>query len=127
MKEQPIYKSLKLPFAAWQALTRIAARTGETRSGILVRLIRSEERKDKTVEYALSSSQEARIRFDDLCYRSAMEDVKSYIDEGGDLSDIDLDAYWIMFDANFNPGYDDADEAHARFMDQYRKVLAEYR
>lgn len=84
-------------------------------------------RKEKTMEYPLSSSQEARIRFDDLCYRQASEDVKSYVDAGGDLSDFDLDAYWIMFESAFNPDYDDADEAHARFMDQYRKVLTEYR
>lgn len=43
MKEQPTYKSLKVPFATWQALTRIASKTGEPRSQIVERLARDEE------------------------------------------------------------------------------------
>lgn len=40
---QPIYKSLKITFATWQALARIAAQTGETRTRIVDRLVRAEE------------------------------------------------------------------------------------
>lgn len=43
MKEQPIYKSLKVTFTTWQALTRIAAITGEVRGQIVERLARQEE------------------------------------------------------------------------------------
>jgi macrodomain Ter protein organizer (MatP/YcbG family) len=43
MREQPMYKSLKVSFTTWQALTRISARTGEPKSRILERLANEEE------------------------------------------------------------------------------------
>jgi hypothetical protein len=45
MKEQPMYKSLKVSFTTWQALTRIAAATGEPRAHIIERLARDEEQR----------------------------------------------------------------------------------
>lgn len=38
-----MYKSLKVTFATWQAITRIAAITGEARSRIVDRLVKAEE------------------------------------------------------------------------------------
>lgn len=43
MSDQPAYKSLKVTFATWQALTRIAAATGEPRTQLIERLAREEE------------------------------------------------------------------------------------
>jgi hypothetical protein len=43
MKEQPMYKSLKVTFETWQALTRLAAMTGEPRTRLIERLAREEE------------------------------------------------------------------------------------
>ena len=45
MKAQPMYKSLKVSFATWQALTRISAMTGEPRSQIVERLAQAEEQR----------------------------------------------------------------------------------
>jgi macrodomain Ter protein organizer (MatP/YcbG family) len=42
MSEQPTYKSLKVTFATWQAITRISAETGETRAQIIERLAQEE-------------------------------------------------------------------------------------
>lgn len=43
MKQPPVYKSIKVTFETWQALTRISAATGETRTDIMGRLARAEE------------------------------------------------------------------------------------
>jgi hypothetical protein len=45
-----MYKSLKVTFATWQALTRIASITGEARSQIIERLARAEEERLKKNE-----------------------------------------------------------------------------
>lgn len=38
------YKSLKVTFATWQALTKLTAQTGETRTRIIERLVNQEYR-----------------------------------------------------------------------------------
>lgn len=43
MKQTPVYKSIKVSFETWQALTRISARTGEPRTEIIGRLAKAEE------------------------------------------------------------------------------------
>lgn len=42
-----MYKSLKVTFATWQALTRITAKTGEPRTQLIERLARDEENRLK--------------------------------------------------------------------------------
>ena len=49
MTEQPIYKSLKVTLAIWQAITRIKAQTGEPHTRLIERLIRAEEDRLKIV------------------------------------------------------------------------------
>lgn len=43
MNDTPTYKSLKVAYATWQAITRISATTGEPRTQIIDRLVASEE------------------------------------------------------------------------------------
>jgi macrodomain Ter protein organizer (MatP/YcbG family) len=45
-----MYKSLKVSFATWQALTRISAATGEPRSQIIDRLAQDEEQRVTNTE-----------------------------------------------------------------------------
>lgn len=40
-------KSVKLPFAAWQALTRICAETGEPRTKALERIVLKAEKEER--------------------------------------------------------------------------------
>ncbi len=40
MNEQPTYKSLKVTYQTWQALTRLSSMTGEPRTRLLERLIK---------------------------------------------------------------------------------------
>ena len=43
MNDTPVYKSLKVAFATWQAITRICAATGEPRTQVVDRLVKAEE------------------------------------------------------------------------------------
>lgn len=43
MNDTPVYKSLKVAFATWQAITRISAVTGEPRTHVIDRLVNAEE------------------------------------------------------------------------------------
>lgn len=45
--ESPVYKSIKVTFATWQALTRLTAVTGESRMSIIERLVKTEEERTK--------------------------------------------------------------------------------
>lgn len=43
----PIYKSLKVTYATWQALTRLSAETGEPRTQLIERLVKEETERRK--------------------------------------------------------------------------------
>jgi len=45
--ERTVYKSIKVTFATWQALTRLTALTGESRMYIIERLVKAEEDRTK--------------------------------------------------------------------------------
>jgi macrodomain Ter protein organizer (MatP/YcbG family) len=45
MNNLPEYKSIKLTFAAWQAVTRMCAHTGEPRTRLLERIIQEAEKR----------------------------------------------------------------------------------
>lgn len=52
MKEQPVYKSLKVTRETWQRLTQLSALTGEPRTKLVERLVNEElKRKDYSKDY----------------------------------------------------------------------------
>jgi hypothetical protein len=42
-----MYKSLRVTFETWQAITRLCAQTGEPRTKLIERLVKAEEEKSK--------------------------------------------------------------------------------
>lgn len=47
MKEQTVYKSLKVTLDTWRELTRLSADTGEPRTRLIERLVREERERRK--------------------------------------------------------------------------------
>lgn len=50
-----MYKSLRVTFETWQAITRISAKTGEPRTRLIERLVKAEEARLVQVKESLKT------------------------------------------------------------------------